>query len=148
MEAGLHNGSIDNEEKNWEYLAHVLPACPEKKRRPSSPAKEASKIYPKAGNLDMLIGQYYYSLDKPEEAYKYLDTSFKKGIEGKSPTQLAQGYVFLLTSASKSRSWMKLSKPLTKRLSLIPIQKTRSASAIPSWIRSKSVKQAKNRKSA
>jgi Tfp pilus assembly protein PilF len=76
--AGLKNGSIDSTQKNWEYLAFSYQQV-DKPYQAVDVLKEAANLYPKAGQLDYQIAQIYYSLDKTDEAYRYLNSAVAKG---------------------------------------------------------------------
>jgi len=53
--------------------------------------KRATKYFPKAGQLDFLIAQNYYSIKKLDEALPYLQSSVSKG----GGTKPAQTYIFM-----------------------------------------------------
>jgi len=79
LEKGLHNGSIENEEKNWELLAYSYQQL-NRDFKAIDTLKEASKVFPKAnGQLEYLIAQNYYTMEKLDEALPYLQVSIKKG---------------------------------------------------------------------
>jgi tetratricopeptide (TPR) repeat protein len=79
LEKGLHNGSIDNEEKNWELLAYSYQQL-NRDFKAIDTLKEAAKVFPKSnGQLEYLIAQNYYTMEKLEEALPFLQTSVKKG---------------------------------------------------------------------
>ncbi|MSU47261.1 MAG: hypothetical protein EXS42_09130 [Lacunisphaera sp.] len=90
LETGLKNGQIQNELKNWELLA----LCYQQLQQPLKgieALKHASLSYPKSGQLEYMIAQAYYSLDKPEDAIRHLKTAVAKGGLAK-PHQV---YLFL-----------------------------------------------------
>ena len=77
LHAGLRDGSIDNDQKNWELLI----SCYQQAERPFQAieaAKEGAKKF-KSGQLDFQAAQICYSLNKPEESYKFLTTAIDKG---------------------------------------------------------------------
>lgn len=89
LEAGLRNGQIENEQKNWELLAASYQQL-HKEQKAIDALKEAGKRFPKSGAIDLQIGQIYYSMDKAPEAYAYIKSALDKGIDKPSQT-----YVFL-----------------------------------------------------
>lgn len=77
LHAGLRDGSIENDQKNWELLI----SCYQQADRPYQAieaAKEGAKKF-KSGQLDFQAAQICYSLNKPEESYKFLKTAIEKG---------------------------------------------------------------------
>lgn len=79
LEKGLHNGAIDNEEKNWELLAYSYQQL-NRDFKAIDTLKEAAKVFPKSnGQLEYLIAQNYYTMEKLEDALPHLQTSVKKG---------------------------------------------------------------------
>lgn len=79
LEKGLHNGSIDNEEKNWELLAYSYQQL-NRDFKAIDTLKEATKVFPKSnGQLEYLIAQNYYTMEKLEDALPFLQASVKKG---------------------------------------------------------------------
>ncbi len=66
--AGLRNGTIDNDQKNWEYLAMCYQQL-NKELKAIEVLKEAAAHFPKAGSLHFQIAQLYSLIDKPELAY-------------------------------------------------------------------------------
>lgn len=90
LDKGLHNGSIDNEEKNWELLAYSYQQL-NRDFKAIDTLKEATKVFPKSGQLEYLIAQAYYSMEKFAEALPHLEASVQKG-GGNKPHQT---YLFL-----------------------------------------------------
>lgn len=90
LEKGLRNGSIDNEEKNWELLAYSYQQL-NRDFKAIDTLKEATKVFPKSGQLEYLIAQNYYGMEKFEEALPHLRASVEKG-GGNKPHQT---YLFL-----------------------------------------------------
>lgn len=79
LEKGLHNGSIENEQKNWELLAYSYQQL-NRDFKAIDTLKEASKVFPHAnGQLEYLIAQNYYAMEKLDEALPFLQASVKKG---------------------------------------------------------------------
>ncbi len=78
LEAGLKNGRIEKESKNWELLA----LCYQQLNRPFKSIealKDATKAFPKSGQLEFTIAQAYYLLEKPEDALVHLQAAVAKG---------------------------------------------------------------------
>ena len=78
LEKGLREGSIENDQKNWELLAYSLQQI-HKEFAAIDALKEAAKRFPQAGQLDFQIAQICYSLNNTEEAYRYLQSATTKG---------------------------------------------------------------------
>jgi hypothetical protein len=77
LHAGLRDGSIDNDQKNWELLI----SCYQQAERPFQAieaAQEGAKKF-KTGQLDFQAAQICYALNKPEESYKFLKSAIEKG---------------------------------------------------------------------
>ena len=70
LEKGLRDGSIDNEQRNWELLAASLQQV-RREARAIDVLKEAIKSFPDSGSLYLTIAQIYYSLDKLNDSYSY-----------------------------------------------------------------------------
>lgn len=90
LEKGLKEGTIDNEEKNWELLAYSYQQL-NRDFKAIDTLKQATKVFPKSGQLEYLIAQNYYTMDKNEEALPHLQASIAKG-GGNKPHQT---YLFL-----------------------------------------------------
>jgi hypothetical protein len=90
LEKGLHTGTLENELKNWELLA----SCYQQLSRDYKAIDvlvEATKQFPKEGQLEYLIAQNYYNMDKYPDALKHLQLCVQKG-GGHKPHQ---AYLFL-----------------------------------------------------
>ncbi len=90
LDKGLHNGNIEDDEKNWLLLASAY----QQQHRDFKAIDilvEATKRFPKSGQLEYLIAQNYYALDKQPEALKHIQLCVDKG-GGNKP---AQAYLFL-----------------------------------------------------
>ena len=90
LEAGLKTGHIENELKNWELYA----LCYQQLERPLmgiEVLKQASKVFPKSGQIEFMIGQAYHGLDKPADALAHLQAAVAKG----GLTKSHQVYMFL-----------------------------------------------------
>lgn len=83
LEVGLKTGTIENEEKNWELLAFSYQQL-NRDYAAIDALKRGTKAFPKSGQLEYLIAQNYYSLDKVDEAYPHLLACVEKG-GGKEP---------------------------------------------------------------
>jgi predicted Zn-dependent protease len=78
LHAGLRDGSIDNELKNWELLIYSYQQV-DRPLQAIEAAREGSKHFPKSGQLEYQAAQIYYSLNKAEDAYRLLQTAVTKG---------------------------------------------------------------------
>ena len=76
--SGLKTGSIENLQSNWELLAFSYQQV-DKPFQAIEVLKEASKHFPKSGQLDYQAATILYSLDKAQEAYRYLMSAVTKG---------------------------------------------------------------------
>ena len=90
LDKGLHTGGIDNELKNWELLASCYQQL-SRDLKAIDVLKEAANQFPHDGQLEYMIAQNYYSLDKYPEALVHLQRSVNKG-GGHKPYQT---YLFL-----------------------------------------------------
>jgi tetratricopeptide (TPR) repeat protein len=80
FEAGLRNGTLESDQKNWELLATCYQQL-RKEDKAISTLKEAIKLFPKAAVLDLQVGNLYYMGDKYEEALKYMQSAAAKGLD-------------------------------------------------------------------
>lgn len=78
LHAGLRDGSIDSELKNWQLLAYSYQQV-DKPYEAIDVLREAGTHFPKEGELDYQIAQIYYSLNKSADAYKALLSATAKG---------------------------------------------------------------------
>ncbi|MCF7688977.1 MAG: hypothetical protein K9M98_07775 [Cephaloticoccus sp.] len=76
--SGLRSGAIEQDIKKWELLAYSYLQI-NNEFKAIEVLKEATKTFPKAGQLDNQIAQIYYSLNQTNEAYKYLNQALAKG---------------------------------------------------------------------
>lgn len=90
LDAGLKGGTIEKELKNWELLALAYQQM-ERPLRAIDALKEASKAFPKSGQIEFLIAQSYHGLEKSEEALTHLQAAAAKG----NLTKPHQVYLFL-----------------------------------------------------
>jgi tetratricopeptide (TPR) repeat protein len=68
LQTGLRNGSIENDQKNWEYLAVAYQQI-NRETKAIEALKEAETHFPKAGSLHFQIALIYFQLDKSGQAY-------------------------------------------------------------------------------
>lgn len=78
LHAGLRDGSIESEQKNWELLAYSYQQV-DKPYEAIDVLTEGAKHFPRSGQLDYQAAQVYYSLNKAAEAYKALMVATTKG---------------------------------------------------------------------
>ena len=78
LHAGLKSGAIESIRSNWELLAYSYQQV-DKPFQAIDALKEASKHFPKSGQLDYQIAQIYYALEKPQESYQSLVSAVAKG---------------------------------------------------------------------
>ncbi len=93
LHAGLRDGSIENEIKNWEMLAYSYQQV-DRPLLAIDALKEGSKKFPNSGQLDYSAAQIYYSINKPEDSFKALESAVKKGhLEKPGAVYSFLGYV-------------------------------------------------------
>lgn len=90
LEKGLNDGSIENEEKNWELLAYSYQQL-NRDFKAIDVLKQAAQRFPESGQFEFLISQGYYNLERFAEALPHLQTAVRKG-GGNRPHQT---YLFL-----------------------------------------------------
>ncbi len=78
LEKGLKDGGIENDQKNWELLAYCYQQL-NRDYKAIDALQRATKAFPQSGQLEYLIGQNYYQLEKMPEALEHLQASVKKG---------------------------------------------------------------------
>lgn len=78
LHAGLRDGSIESDQKNWELLAQSYQQV-DQLFQAIDALKEGAKKFPKSGQLDYQAATIYYSLNKPEDAFKSLQNATAKG---------------------------------------------------------------------
>ncbi len=78
LHAGLRDGSIENDQKNWELLAYSYQQV-DRPLQAIDALREGAKKFPKSGQLDYQIAQIAYSLNRAEDAYKSLEQAIEKG---------------------------------------------------------------------
>jgi len=90
LAAGLKSGKIENDQKNWELLAFSY----QQMQRPFKgieSLKDATKAFPKAGQLEFMIAQAYQGLEQPANALPHAQAAVEKG----NLTKPHQAYMFL-----------------------------------------------------
>jgi tetratricopeptide (TPR) repeat protein len=85
LEKGLKDGSITNEQKNWELLAFSYQQM-NRDFKAIDALQRAAKVFPESGQLEYLIAQNYYSMEKLDDALKHLQLCAAKG-GGNKPHQ-------------------------------------------------------------
>jgi predicted Zn-dependent protease len=78
LHAGLRDGSIESDLKNWELLASSY----QQVDRPFdaiAALKEGAKKFPQSGQLDYQAAMIYYSLNKPADAFSMIESAMRKG---------------------------------------------------------------------
>ena len=78
LDAGLKSGHVENDIKNWELLALAYQQL-ERPFKSIEALKDATKAFPKAGQLEFSIGQAYNTLGNSEQALVHLQAAIKKG---------------------------------------------------------------------
>ncbi len=76
--AGMKNGSIDSDQKNWATLGYFYQQANEEKKAIAA-LKEAAALFPRTGAFDLQIGQIYLSMEKTKEAYGHFKEAIKRG---------------------------------------------------------------------
>ena len=78
LEAGLKSGAIEADSKNWELLAFSYQQL-ERPLKGIEALKEATKAYPKSGQLEFMIAQAYLGIEQPEAALPHAQAALVKG---------------------------------------------------------------------
>ncbi len=78
LDAGLKAGTIPTEQKNYELLALAYQQL-QRPLKGIEALKLASKAFPNSGQVEFLIAQAYYGLEKPEDALTHLQAAVTKG---------------------------------------------------------------------
>jgi tetratricopeptide (TPR) repeat protein len=82
LDAGLRDGTVDQEQKNWELLAYYYQQV-DKQNKAIDILKLASSRFPKTGLLDFQAAQIYYSIDKLDDAYSEARLATTKNLGDK-----------------------------------------------------------------
>lgn len=88
---GLEDKRIEDTPQNWRILGAYLQQA-DKPLQAITALKEATKRYPKDGNLEFMIGQIYQQLDNTKEAHAHYLAAVNKGNLGDRPHQV---YLYL-----------------------------------------------------
>jgi tetratricopeptide (TPR) repeat protein len=78
LETDLKSGAIENESKNWELLAFSYQQL-ERPIKGIEALKEATKAFPKSGQLEFMIAQAYLGIEQPESALPHAQAALAKG---------------------------------------------------------------------
>ena len=93
LHAGLRDGSIESEQKNWELLASSYQQV-DQPFKAIEALNEGAKKFPKSGQLDYQAATIHYSLNKPEDAFKSLQSAVAKGgLQKPGAVHAFMGYV-------------------------------------------------------
>ncbi len=95
LHAGLEKGTIESTVNNWRILGAYYQQA-NKELQAISALKEATKLFPKEGSLELLIGQIYQQLDNTKEAHAHYELAVAKGNTGDKPHQ---AYLYLAYTA-------------------------------------------------
>jgi tetratricopeptide (TPR) repeat protein len=90
LEVGLKNGTVESDSKNWELLAFSYQQL-ERPMKQIETLKNATKVFPKSGQLEFMIAQAYQGLDQSEPALTHAQAAVAKG----GLTKPHQVYLFL-----------------------------------------------------
>jgi Putative Zn-dependent protease, contains TPR repeats len=91
FEAGLRNGSLESSQRNWELLANCYQQL-RKDDKAIATLKEATKLFPDSGALEVLIGNLYYMADRYAEALTHFKQAVAKKLE---KSQQVQAYSYI-----------------------------------------------------
>lgn len=78
LHAGLKNGTIESNIANWRLLGSYYQQA-NKELQAIEALKEAAKLFPKDGMIDLHIGEIYRQLEKPREARDFYRSAVQKG---------------------------------------------------------------------
>ncbi|HET7534817.1 MAG TPA: hypothetical protein VFJ90_00085 [Candidatus Didemnitutus sp.] len=87
LEKGLKDGGIEADEKNWELLAYCYQQLHQDLKAIDA-LQRATKAFPKSGQLEFLIAQNYYQLEKNADALKHAQAAVQKGGGNKPASTL------------------------------------------------------------
>lgn len=113
LSAGLKDGSIEPEQKNYELLAYAYQQI-NRELDGIAVLKDAAKRFPKAGGIDFQIAQMYYGLDQGQEAYNYIKSAIAKG----NLERLASAYGFYAYAAFEQQKLDEALEAINKALAL------------------------------
>lgn len=77
LHAGLRNGTIESDVKNWLQLAYAYQQA-HLELQAINALKEAEKLFPKSGQLPFNIGNIYYAMDDMKNANVYFRSAMAK----------------------------------------------------------------------
>lgn len=100
LEAGLKDGTVDQDQKNWELLAYYYQQV-NKETKAIDVLKLAAARFPKTGLLDFQAAQIYYSIDKLDEAYAEARSATTKNLGDKA----SQVWQFVAYCAFEQRKY-------------------------------------------
>jgi predicted Zn-dependent protease len=93
LDEGLHKGTIESDVKNWELLASSYQQL-HRDFKAIDVLEEAAKRFPQESQLEYLIAQNYYSLEKYPEALQHLERCIERGGGNKpEQTNLFMAYI-------------------------------------------------------
>ncbi len=84
LHEGMRKGTIESTVNNWRILGAYYQQA-NRELQAISALQEATKLFPKEGSLDLLIGQIYSQLDKTKDAYEAYSRAVQKGNLGDKP---------------------------------------------------------------
>jgi tetratricopeptide (TPR) repeat protein len=76
--AGLKNGSIESDQKNWATLGYFYQQANEENKAIGA-LKEAASLFPRTGAFNLQIGQIYLSMEKTKDARDAFREAIKRG---------------------------------------------------------------------
>lgn len=91
FEAGLRNGTLESTQRNWELLANCYQQL-RKEEKAVATLKEATRIFPDSGSLEVLIGNLYYMTDRYAEALTHFKAAVAKTLD---KSQQIQAYSYI-----------------------------------------------------
>lgn len=118
LDSGLHSGAIESTEENWKLLAQSYQQL-HKEQKAIDSLKDAARRFPKSGEIELQIGQLYYTLDKIPDAYSYIKLALNKGKVSKP----AQSYFLLAYLAYEMKKLDEALQYVQKSLKLDPHSK-------------------------
>lgn len=76
--AGLKNGSIESDPKNWQTLGYFYQQGNEEQKAIAA-LTEASALFPKTGQFELQIGQIFLGMERTKDAYAHFKVALKRG---------------------------------------------------------------------
>jgi tetratricopeptide (TPR) repeat protein len=107
---GLKKGTIESTVGNWKILGAYLQQA-NKELQAISTLKEATKLFPKEGSLEFMIGQIYQQLDKIKDARDAYTRAVAKGNLGDKPHQ---AWLFLAYTSLELEDYDNALKAITE----------------------------------